>query len=124
MKSIISDEIRALAFDLDGTLYDEYDFVRQAYRPVSKAMAEATDLKENEFYESLCRSWMEYGSSAPVFQMAFEQTAGSSMEEELLRRCVKVYRDADFGIDLTQRTIDFLNGTKDYPKLIITDGGS
>ena len=120
----MSDQIEALVFDLDGTLYDEYDFIRQAYLAVSKVMAGGSKSDENKIYESLCRLWLSHGSSAPVFQMAYEDAKGYSPDKMLLKRCVEAFRNADFEIDLSARTIDFLNLTADQPKAIITDGNS
>ena len=124
MRSIISDSIEALAFDLDGTLYDEYDFVRQAYRAVSQKMSLETDMDEKKIYEDLCRFWLEHGSSANVFQMAYDQQSDQPMPDQLLKSCVEEFRNADFELILSQRVSDFLDMVKDYPKVIITDGNS
>ena len=124
MRSIISDSIEALAFDLDGTLYDEYDFVRQAYRAVSQKMSLETDMDEKKIYEDLCRFWLEHGSPANVFQMAYDQQSDQPMPDQLLKSCVEEFRNADFELILSQRVSDFLDMVKDYPKVIITDGNS
>ena len=124
MRSIISDSIEALAFDLDGTLYDEYDFVRQAYRAISQKMSLETDMDEKKIYEDLCRFWLEHGSSANVFQMAYDQQSDQPMPDQLLKSCVEEFRNADFELILSQRVSDFLDMVKDYPKVIITDGNS
>ena len=124
MKSSICKNIEAIAFDLDGTLYDEYDFVRQAYRSVSKVMSYEAGLDEEKLYKSLCRNWLLYGSSGNVFQMAFEEVNGCSLDEELLKKSVREFRNADFELSLSQRTIDLLDAYRDYRKVIITDGNS
>jgi len=124
MKSIISDSIEALAFDLDGTLYDEYDFVRQVYHSISRKISLEAGLDEKQVYDDLCRFWLRYGSSANIFQLAYEKQNDQPIPDHLLKICVDEYRNADFDLVLSQRTIDFLDLTKDYPKVIITDGNS
>ena len=120
----MSDHIEAMVFDLDGTLYDEYDFIRQAYHAVSKVMADGSGSDEKRIYESLCRLWLSHGSSAPIFQMAYEEVKGHSLNGSVLKNCVDAFRNAEFEINLSARTVDFLNLTEDIPKAIITDGNS
>ena len=124
MKSIIPDNISILAFDLDGTLYDEYDFVKQAFYPVSRILALATASDENVVYVNLCRSWLLYGSSANIFQMVFEEESKTRMSKELLDKCIMEYRNAEFDVSLSERTTDFLNMVDNYPAYIISDGNS
>ncbi len=124
MKSFICNDIEAVAFDLDGTLYDEYDFVRQAYRPVSKVLSLKAGLDEDKTYADLCRFWLLYGSSGNIFQLAFGQQKDCTMDDELLKQCVEAYRNADFDLELSQRTIDTLESLKDLRKAIISDGNS
>lgn len=120
----MSDQTEALVFDLDGTLYDEYDFIRQAYLSVSKVMAEGSGSDEDRLYESLCRMWLQNGSSAPVFQMAYSEVTGLSLGDLLLKKCVEVFRNADFELSLSPHVIDLLEAGKDQPKAIVTDGNS
>ena len=122
MKSFISDGYEALAFDLDGTLYDEYDFIKQAYLPVSETMASKQD--REKMYEMLCRLWLIHGSSANIFQMAYENLYDRSMDKRLLSDCIDSFRKTDINLKLSDRTSGILDLCKDVPKVIITDGNS
>ena len=106
-----------------GTMVPLY-FIRQAYLAVSKVMTDGSESDENRIYESLCRLWLSHGSSAPIFQMAYEEVKGHSLDRSVLKNCVDAFRNAEFEIDLSARTVDFLNLTSDQPKAIITDGNS
>ena len=122
MKSFISDGYEALAFDLDGTLYDEYDFIKQAYLPVSETMASKQD--QEKMYEMLCQLWLIHGSSANIFQMAYEEFYSRPMDKQLLTDCVDSFRKAELSLQLNDRTSGILDLCKDVPKVIITDGNS
>lgn len=122
MKSFISDGYEALAFDLDGTLYDEYDFIKQAYLPVSETMASKQD--REKMYEMLCQLWLIHGSSANIFQMAYEEFYSRLMDKQLLTDCVDSFRKAELSLQLNDRTSGILDLCKDVPKVIITDGNS
>ncbi|MCR4633445.1 MAG: HAD family hydrolase [Erysipelotrichaceae bacterium] len=122
MKSFINKSFEALAFDLDGTLYDEYDFIRQAYRPVSEVLSSESD--PAKMYRTLCRLWLIHGSSANIFQLAYEEENDAVLSGEMLKRCIEAFRNARFELDLRQRTADLLDLFGSYPKVIITDGNS
>ena len=55
-----------IGFDLDGTLYDEFDFIKQAYKEV---LVQQDELIPAEYlkqaYEFMCHRWLEKGSSYP-----------------------------------------------------------
>jgi len=64
--------LKAIGFDLDGTLYNEYDFVQQVYREIVRGLKlpageGAAVLKFME------ERWLEKGSSYPyIFQETLE----------------------------------------------------
>ncbi len=124
MKSIISKSVKAVAFDLDGTLYDEWEFIRQAYRSVSRAMEKEAGIDEDRLYDDMCRFWFTYGSSAGIFQMAYAKQKDCPMDDKLLKVCIDAFRNTEFELPLSQRVSDCLELMKDYPKAIITDGNS
>ena len=120
MKSFINDDFDAYIFDLDGTLYDEYDFIRQAYRPVSRILSDGVNTEK--MYETLCEMWLNYGSSANIFQMAYEKICNGTLSDDLRKKCVNAFRNSEFELVLSQRVIDILEALKDKPMAIITDG--
>lgn len=41
--------IHAVEFDIDGTLYDEMEFISQVYRPISQIIADACGIVKRRF---------------------------------------------------------------------------
>ena len=124
MKYSISDNIEALAFDLDGTLYDEYDFIKQAYYSVSEVIHNHTNIDQGTIYEYLCKLWLKHGSSYNTFQDVFNNFCHTDMDKELLKKCVNAYRNTEIELSLSKEVIELLNNLDKYPKVIITDGDS
>lgn len=124
MKFSISDDIKALAFDLDGTLYDEYDFIKQAYFSVSEIISNNTNINQNNIYDYLCTLWLIYGSSYNTFQATFNHFCHQDMNDDLLKKCVSAYRETPFELSLAKEVIELLDDLDNYPKAIITDGDS
>ena len=60
-------EVKAVGFDMDGTLYDEYEFISQVYSEINIRLI--NDLEVLRFME---KRWLEKGSSYPfIFQEAY-----------------------------------------------------
>ena len=45
--------VQTIGFDLDGTLYDEYEFIAQVYRPIATILGNATKEEIGRMYEKL-----------------------------------------------------------------------
>lgn len=133
MKSFICelDRYPVIGFDLDGTLYDEYEFVFQAYRLVSKIIREYMEsyhrvIDQEEIFHSLCLEWLRVGSSAPIFQTIFEKYGFPEIPKETVRKCVEAFRTAQFNLHLSRRAEDILNYliAQDKVLFLVTDGNS
>ena len=128
MKSFINsipNEIRIIGFDLDGTLYDEFEFVSQAYQEVAKIISKYVEIETANVYSQLCQYWLKYGSSANIFQMVVEDNKGQ-VNENLIKECVSAYRCCDFSMSISKRTemtLDYLV-EQEYKLFLITDGDS
>ena len=65
-------EIDCIGLDLDGTLYDEYEFIKQVYYSI---LTYHLDNEQNELrdqtYEFMLKRWLEKGSS---YSKIFEET--------------------------------------------------
>ncbi len=128
MKSIICklEQYDIIGFDLDGTLYDEYDFIKQAYKGVSDVIAGSLHIDPNDIWLNLIVEWLKVGSSGPVFQNVFHFFEIQEPYKELIKDCVNAYRETQVELALPDRTrtvLDYLkgNGKKLY---LITDGNS
>lgn len=125
-KSFISNNIKAVVFDLDGTIYDEFDFIVQVYLDVAKVIADYIQIPLNIVYEKLCQTWLEIGSSGNVFQQSAFELASSELPKEVIKECVSVYRNAKFQLNLSNRAKSlFCNlNNAGYLLCIVTDGDS
>jgi len=52
-----------VGFDLDGTLYDEFEFIRQAYEPIAARFAVLGTRPADLIYSTMLSRWLEKGSS-------------------------------------------------------------
>lgn len=116
---------KAIGFDLDGTIYDEYDFIEQAYRSVACVLSKVVDVDNQVIYKDLCHLWLEFGSSSNIFQKALN-IYSDKYDEETIQRCVECYRNAEFELNLSKRAImifEYLTAMKTN-LFIVTDGNS
>lgn len=118
--------IEYVGFDLDGTLYDEYDFIVQAYRPVALRIARAIAQSEASVHAELLRRWLEKGSSYPhIFTEAL--MAGGSGDGDIqliVRACVDDFRACTPALKLAERTRFLLDVLSESRSLfLVTDGG-
>jgi FMN phosphatase YigB (HAD superfamily) len=119
------DTIKVIGFDLDGTLYDEYAFVEQAYEQVTKAWGLMGHVQYNVLQRMLDR-WLEKGSSYPHI---FEETlAHLNINGEQKDRCIQlalsVFRRFEPKLQLSSKTKHILRVFKERFRLFLfTDGG-
>jgi len=117
--------VRAIGLDLDGTLYDEFDLIAQAYRPIAAMLASTLHAKEQQVYNRLVARWLEMGSSYPhifsevILELGIESETVFRIEDE----CVRMFRDVDPVLTLSPRVVfllEWLYGR--YPLFLLTDG--
>lgn len=117
--------IEYVGFDLDGTLYDEFEFIAQAYRPVAERIAHHTGQTFSSVYESMTKRWLEMGSSYPHIFYEALQTARTSPEsaKAIIRDCVADFRACQPTLALAERTRALLDIFSDrYRLFMVTDG--
>ncbi|KUO70136.1 MAG: hypothetical protein APF81_00365 [Desulfosporosinus sp. BRH_c37] len=120
------EQIEVIGFDLDGTLYDELDFIIQVYRPISKLLALNSKRYENEAYNWIIYRWLEKGSSYPCIFDEFLTSHGVSEEiirQEIIEKCLILYREFRPVIYLDARVrtlLDYFHGQ--FQLFIVTDG--
>ena len=117
--------VKAIGFDMDGTLYDEFDFISQAYNPVASCIADRYNLEVAEVYRLLCKNWKKFGSSSNIFQKTLMDLS-IEPDVELIKKCVAEYRQADFNLILSAEMECLLNELKDagYKLFLVTDGNA
>jgi len=113
--------IKYIGFDMDGTLYDEFDFISEVYKDIS-------ELLTVESYSFMCQRWLEKGSSYNlIFKEAFElfKRNESIIFQDFLDNALSIYRNFNPSIKLNRRTIEILNYCKtNFEIFLITDGNS
>ena len=124
---IVWEEIEAVGFDLDGTLYDELDFILQVYLPITALLAEVTKWNQHDLYGWMINRWLEKGSSYnKIFLEVLDQ---KNIDEEtkvnIIENCLNIYRGFQPNLYLTNRVKILLDiFKKNYPIFLITDGNS
>ena len=121
------DQIEAVGFDLDGTLYDELDFILQVYSPIAALLANVTKQWQHEIYWWMVNRWLEKGSSYNrIFQEVLDsKDVDGETTNKTIEECLDIYRNFQPKLSLTNRVRILLDNFKNkYPLFLITDGNS
>jgi len=115
----LSKNIEYIGFDMDGTLYDEFEFISQVYKEISK-------ITGYESYQFMCNRWIEKGSS---YNKIFDETYdmyGLDLEytkEEFINKGLEIFRNFSPNISLSTRVKHLLTFYKqNYQIFLISDG--
>ena len=110
-----------IGLDLDGTLYDEFEFINQIYRNITHIYSDNKDKKEDILYYMLSR-WLEKGSSyAKIFSETKERFDLVEVFEE---QALNLFRSYEPDLKLSSRIKFMLDKFKKDGKKIflLTDG--
>jgi phosphoglycolate phosphatase-like HAD superfamily hydrolase len=119
--------VRAVGFDMDGTLYDEGEFIAQAYRPIAQLIAQHSALLAQAVFEGMFRRWVEKGSSYP--HIFAEALADAGVSGELAQRrvaeCVAMFRGFQPTLTLPRRVQTILDVMhQSHLLFLISDGAA
>ncbi|OZI12709.1 hypothetical protein CEW92_04940 [Bacillaceae bacterium SAS-127] len=116
------DKYSVLGFDMDGTLYDEFQFIEQVYYKIAKYLALFSVNEENYIYNWLLERWKKKGSSYPyIFSEALVEFGINDHEQ--LKNCLSIFRSFQPQINLNNKIINFLDSISLEKELfLITDG--
>ena len=111
---------------MDGTLYDEFEFISQAYTSVAPVISKEIKCSFSLVYYTLCEKWLEYGSSGNIFQITSEELVQTNLSSDIIKKCVDAFRRADFCLTLPKRAEFILENICSQEKrmFLITDGNS
>lgn len=118
--------VEAVGFDLDGTLYDEYDFIEQVYYPIAVKLVEATGGELEPTYNWMLRRWLEKGSS---YNKLFDEVLTSarvpiSERSQIIENCLSEFRNFQPQLCLPARVQKILDwASTRFPLFLVTDGG-
>jgi putative hydrolase of the HAD superfamily len=116
------DNIRAVGFDLDGTLYSEESFVREAYREISRHLSGKHGLDQEILHDKLLGRWRQKGSRYPgIFTELLEEYG---LRDSTAGELVQIYNDVDVELDASPHVLGFLQTLKNsgYGLFLVTDG--
>lgn len=115
-------QIKGIIFDLDDTLYNEIDYVRSGFRAVAKYLETFLNQKEEEIFYDLMEIFeLDKGN---VFNKLIKRYNLENCSEDIILRCIDIYRNHYPDIKLSVQTENLLHYLKDrnYKLGIITDG--
>lgn len=118
----ICDRYEFVGFDLDGTLYDEFDFIHQFY---DKLLNSRKHLFNPRAFDFAIQQWVEFGSSYPFIFSEIHKYyyLGDRNEQEFVNFCLYEYRKHSPKLTLSKKTDFILNNLAKNSKLfIVTDG--
>lgn len=117
--------IKVVGFDLDGTLYDEAEFITQAYLDVAKILSAITKTDLDETYSSIYSEWLIRGSSYnQIFRDYMDLHHVNSLAcTSTEKQCISEFRASNPILYMPVRAKFILNYiAKYYPIFLITDG--
>lgn len=119
-KNVDWDKIKHIGFDLDGTLYDEYEFVSQVY----KNIIDFFEIPDKSFMQEC---WLQKGSSySNLFEDVFNKflyLQNAYTKEEFVNICLDIYRNFEPKLLLSARTQSILDHMRSMCNFfMITDG--
>jgi putative hydrolase of the HAD superfamily len=81
--------VKAVIFDLDGTLYDEMQFVKSGFNAVSLYAARKKGIAGKKFYDLLIKILAEYGRGQ-VFDIVLKEF--DMYDKQFIDKLIEIYR--------------------------------
>ena len=119
--------IKTIGLDMDGTLYDEYDFIAQVYQPIALKLAHGDKDNACSIYNWMLNRWKQKGSSYNhIFEEAlnlYNQKMTQTKKLQLISECVQVFRNFDPNIELSNIVKSILDTmAKNFNLFLVSDG--
>lgn len=118
------ESVEIVGFDMDGTLYDEFDFIVQVYKPISGRLAQSCLGNSKAIYSWMLCRWLEKGSSYNhIFEEVLEKYNYKNSNRNVILECLDLYRNFQPKLVLSERVKILLSTLhKKYSLFLITDG--
>lgn len=122
-KNIDFNNIDYVGFDMDGTLYDEFEFIVQPYKLIADLF-----VKKDIVFNSMCSRWLEKGSS---YNNIFDETYDkynhilikTMSKDDFICSALNIFRNIEPRLKLTNRSKFILDYCKEkYQLFLISDG--
>jgi len=111
--------VKTVGFDMDGTLYDEYNFIEQVYSEINKQL-----IKNDNVLSFMLNRWIEKGSSySHIFSEAYDKCNTIYSREIFIQKALEIFRNYSPSLVLPERNRKLLSYFKDnFDLFLITDG--
>ena len=111
---------------MDGTLYDEFEFIAQVYKAIAERLAGVCGDNRHVIYSWMIERWLEKGSS---YRHIFSEVLQKHEMEEAQREAITIelldiFRNFKPQLVLSKRVqylLDFFKST--FELFLVTDGG-
>lgn len=116
--------IKCVGFDLDGTLYDEFDTIQQIYRDILNQQSHFfTDMPATLTF--MLNRWLEKGSSYNfIFGETFDRFSNAPLQrDEFIHKALTLFRNYSPVLSLAQRNHHLLGSFRQkFDLFLISDG--
>jgi putative hydrolase of the HAD superfamily len=113
--------IKYIGFDLDGTLYDEFDFIKQVYDEINNEL-----LKDAQSHDYMLNRWLEKGSSYnKIYDEVYNKFEYMNYESkgDFINNALSIFRNFSPCLELNSRNKYFLDYfSNNYILFLVTDG--
>jgi len=107
-------------FDMDGTLYDEITFIKQAYRRIAAYFSLDSSVDVDRIYNDMIEKWIVKGSSYPFI---FEETLRTfNIHNKTIEHALHIYRSTEPQLTLLKKIKNLLEALPRSKCFLITDG--
>jgi FMN phosphatase YigB (HAD superfamily) len=121
-KNVDWNRVEHIGFDMDGTLYDEFQFISQAYLKIAKSFS------GSDAYPYMTKRWLEKGSSFPkIFDETYEkfskQLVHPAKKSVFIEESLHTFRNVKPNLTISPRTRHILEFFKNrYSLFLVSDG--
>jgi len=112
--------VTTIGFDMDGTLYDEYDFIYQVYSEINYQF-----IQNEEALSFMLHRWLEKGSSYPyIFDETYKKFSNIPLSKDLfIEKSLELFRTYTPSLSLTKRNKYILEYCQNnFDIFLVTDG--
>jgi len=116
------DGVINVGFDMDGTLYDEYEFIEQVYSEINREI-----INDRKVLSFMLQRWLEKGSSyTHIFEEAYKLIDTSDYtQSEFIEHALSIFRTYKPQLMLTTRNQQLLQYFRSkFNLFLITDGNT
>ena len=111
---------------MDGTLYDEFEFIVQVYKPIAERLAGVCGDNRQVIYSWMIERWLEKGSSYRyIFSEVLQQyEVEEAQRDSIIIELLDIFRNFKPQLVLSKRVqflLDFFKST--FELFLVTDGG-